>query len=198
MKNFFNYKTLIAVSLAAVLFAGCESVSSNEDDAPSIAFVAVSNPNFSILEAAAVRGGVAVVLSNSNSGDASGAYTVFAPTNDAFARLGLNEETLGVLQVPFLTNTLIYHVSNGNLAGSAITNGGISPSALGPQRRFIRRGNDTYINCLKILATDVAASKGTIHVIDKVMIATGADIVQSAVALQSSSVFTFPELSFLS
>ncbi|MFN3998972.1 fasciclin domain-containing protein [Algoriphagus sp.] len=197
MKNFRKYTTILAASLMTALFTGCESVSSYEETAPSIAFVAVSNPAFSTLEAAAVRGGVAVVLSNSNPGDASGAYTVFAPTNDAFARLGLNEETLGVLQVPFLTNTLLYHVSNGNLAGSAITNGGTSPSALGPQRRFIRRGNDTYVNGSKILATDVAASNGTIHVIDKVMIATGADIVQSAIALQSSSVFTSPELSFL-
>lgn len=197
MKNFLKYKLILAAGLISVLSTGCETVSSYEDEAPSIAFVAVSNPDFSVLEAAAVRGGVAGVLSNSNSGDPSGAYTVFAPTNDAFARLGLNEETLGVLQVPFLTNTLLYHVSNGNLPGSSITNGGTSPSALGPQRRFIRRGNDNYINGSKILATDVAAKNGTIHVIDKVMIATGADIVQSAIALQSSSVFTSPELSFL-
>jgi uncharacterized surface protein with fasciclin (FAS1) repeats len=198
MKNLLNYKSMIAVSLMAVLFSGCESVSSYEDEAPSIAFVAVANADFSVLEAAAIRGGVAGVLSNSNPGDPSGAYTVFAPTNDAFARLGLNEETLGVLQVPFLTNTLLYHVSNGNLRGSSFANGGTtSPSALGPGRRFVKRGNDTYINGSKILATDVNAKNGTVHVIDKVMIATGADIVQSAIALQKASVFTSPELSFL-
>jgi uncharacterized surface protein with fasciclin (FAS1) repeats len=136
-------------------------------------------------------------LSNPNPNDPSGNYTVFAPTNDAFARLGLNEETLGVLQKPFLTNTLLYHVSNGDLLSNNIMAGGMSASALGPNRRFISRGNDLYINGSKILATDIAASNGTVHVIDKVMIATGVDIVQSAIALQSSSVFTFPELSFL-
>jgi uncharacterized surface protein with fasciclin (FAS1) repeats len=44
-----------------------------------------SKPNFSTLEGAAVQGGVVGVLSNSNPNDPSGHYTVFAPTNDAFA-----------------------------------------------------------------------------------------------------------------
>src|SRR5690606_2899115 len=145
----------------------------------------------------AVTGVVAVALSNRNHNDPSGNYNVFAPAYDAFGRLGLNEETLGVLQKPFLTNTLLYHVSNGNLLSNNIMAGGMSGSALGPNRRFISRGNDLYINGSKILATDIAASNGTVLVIDKVMITTGVDIVQSAIALQSSSVFTFPELSFL-
>lgn len=175
----------------------CETPSSYEDELPSIANIAVSNPDFSTLEAAAVAGEVAVVLSNSNPNDPSGAYTVFAPTNDAFSRLGLNSETLGVLQKPFLTNTLLYHVSNGNLAGNEIMSGLSSASALGVDRRFITRDGSNYINGSEILATDVMASNGTVHVIDKVMIATGVDIVQSAIALQSAQVFINPELSYL-
>ncbi|TMO81126.1 fasciclin, partial [Pseudoalteromonas ruthenica] len=78
-------------------------------------------PAFSTLKGAAIQGGVAVTLSNKNPNDAGGNFTVFAPTNDAFARLGLTDAgTLGVLQNSFLTNTLLYHVSNGNLPGSSI------------------------------------------------------------------------------
>lgn len=179
------------------IISSCETESAYEDELPSITFIAVSNPAFSTLEAAAIVGGVAGVLSNSNPNDPSGAYTVFAPTNDAFLRLGLTDETLGVLQKPFLTNTLLYHVSNGNLLANSIVEGGISTSALGPNRRFIARGADLYINGSKILATDVAASNGTVHVIDKVMIATGGDVVQSALALQNADVFINPELTFL-
>jgi len=197
MKNLNIFKFLFLSLLLTFSFTACETVSAFEDELPSIAYIAVSNPDFSTLEAAAVTGGVAVALSNRNPNDPTGNYTVFAPTNNAFARLGLNEETLGVLQKPFLTNTLLYHVSNGNLLSNNIMAGGMSGSALGPNRRFISRGNDLYINGSKILATDIAASNGTVHVIDKVMITTGVDIVQSAIALQSSSVFTFPELSFL-
>jgi uncharacterized surface protein with fasciclin (FAS1) repeats len=51
--------------------------------------------------------------------------------------------------------------------------GGTSGSALqGLTRRFISRGNDKYINGSKIVITDVSASNGTVHAIDKVMLAT--------------------------
>jgi len=197
MKNLYILKYAVMSIFMMSVLNSCETPSNYEDETPSITNIAVTNPDFSTLEAAAVTGGVAVTLSNSNPNDASGDYTVFAPTNDAFARLGLNPETLGVLQKPFLTNTLLYHVSNGNLAGSNISEGDTSISALGIDRRFISRDGATYINGSQILATDVMASNGTVHVIDKVMIATGVDIVQSAIALQSADVFINPELSYL-
>ncbi len=178
-------------------FGACETESNFKDSEPSISYIAVSNPDFSTLEAAAVYGGVAGILSNKNPNSPSGDYTVFAPNNDAFARLGLNEDNLGVLQQSFLTNTLLYHVSNGDLLSSSFADGFSAGSALGPNRRFIKRGGDTFINGSKILATDINASNGTVHVIDKVMIATGGDIVQSALALQSAQVFKAPELTFL-
>ncbi len=197
MKNLYILKYMLISILTISFLYSCETTSSYENELPSIANIAVSNADFSTLEAAAITGGVAGVLSNANPNDTNGAYTVFAPTNDAFARLGLNEQTLGVLQKSFLTNTLLYHVSNGDLAGSSINDGVNSTSALSVNRRFISRGDDTYINGSKILATDVMASNGTVHVIDKVMIATGVDIVQSAIALQKADVFTTPELSYL-
>jgi len=189
-------KSIMALAIIFT-FSACETESNYEDLDPSIASIAVSNPDFSVLEAAAVYGNVAVVLSNKNPNDPAGNYTVFAPNNDAFARLGLNEENLGVLQQSFLTNTLLYHVSNGNLFGSLFSDGASSTSAISLDRRFINRGGNTFINGSKILATDINASNGTVHVIDKVMIATGGDIVQSAIALQSAQVFKQPELTFL-
>ena len=196
---FLNHKIILAASLAVSLLgaASCQK-DENEDTLPTISAIAVTNADFSTLEGAAIQGGVAGVLSNPNPGDPSGDYTVFAPNNAAFARLGLNTESdLAVLNDAFLTSTLLYHVSNGNLKGSSIAAGGTSGSALGPNRRFITRGSDRYINGSKILATDVQAKNGTVHVIDKVLLATGADIVQSAIALKDAKVFIVPELSFL-
>ena len=198
MKNTFKYIFFTATFFAALVSSSCETSSSYEDEQPSIAGIAVSNPDFSTLEAAAVYGNVAAVLSTSNPGDPSGDYTVFAPNDFAFARLGLNESTIGVLKQQFLTNALLYHVSNGNLKGSSIQDGGTSSSALnGLTRRFIARDGDLFINGSKILATDISAQNGTVHVIDKVMIATGGNVVESAIALQSAQVFQTPELSFL-
>lgn len=193
-----NHKNILAAVLLASLFATPSCKKEDSDVAPSISSIAVTNADFSTLEGAAIQGGVAGVLSNPNPGDPSGDYTVFAPNNAAFSRLGLNSDSdLSVLNDAFLTNTLLYHVSNGNLAGSSIVNGGTSGSALGPIRRFIKKGNDLYINGSKILATNVMAENGTVHVVDKVLLATGVDIVQSALALSGAKVFNTPELSFL-
>jgi uncharacterized surface protein with fasciclin (FAS1) repeats len=196
MKNINIKSALLACTFLATLVS-CDN--NYENEKPTIANIAVTNAAFSTLEAAAIQGGVAVVLSNKNGGDPSGNFTVFAPTNDAFARLGLVDGgSLGALQNSFLTNTLLYHVSNGNLPSSQIMAGGTSGSALqGLTRRFISRGNDKYINGSKIIITDVPASNGTVHAIDKVMIATGGNIVQSAQALANKGVFKTAELTFL-
>ena len=192
-KTIFNLMNVLAMSL--LVFASCNKT---DDIAPSIASIAVSNPAFSELEDAAIRGGVAGVLSNPNANDPQGKFTVFAPTNDAFARLGLNTAAdLNALNKTFLTSTLLYHVSNGATAGANLTAGGTLSSLLSPTKRFIKRGNDLYVNGSKILATDVPASNGTVHAIDKVILASGADIVQTALALNKSQVFARPELTFL-
>ncbi|WP_026879873.1 fasciclin domain-containing protein [Hymenobacter norwichensis] len=184
-------------ALSVGVLASC---SKEEAPDPTIASIAVSNPDFQILEDAAIRGEVAGILSNKNPNDPQGAgnFTVFAPNNAAFARLGLNSASdLLTLQKPFLTSTLLYHVANGTLAGSSLQTGSTSVSALGPVRRISKKGNDLYVNGSKILATDVQAANGTIHVIDKVLLATGGNVVESALALKDAQVFTSPELSFL-
>ena len=194
MKLITNNIFILFISILAL--TSCES-DDFESQTPSIANIAVSNSNFSTLESAAIQGGLAVTLSNSNPNDPNGSYTVFAPTNDAFSRLGLNSETLGVLQDGFLTNTLLYHTSSGDLLSQNINTTDMFPSLLGVNRRFIDRDGELFINGSKVLITDINASNGTVHAIDKVMIATGGDIVQSAIALQNADVFINPELTFL-
>ena len=196
MNNIFPLKAG-ALALGLLLLGGCEK---NKETDPSITNIAVTTPNFQTLEDAAIRGDVAILLGNKNTDPQSqGNFTVFAPTNAAFARLGLNSaQDLTALQQPFLRNTLFYHVFSGTLPGSALTGGSTSPSALGLTRRIIRRADGTlYVNGSKILATDVKASNGLIHPIDKVLLATGADVVASAQYLQTAQAFVKPELTFL-
>lgn len=194
-KNLRTWCCYFAMSTAVLT-----SCSKDEAPDPTIASIAVSNPDFQVLEDAAIRGEVAGILSNKNPNDPQGAgnFTVFAPNNAAFARLGLNSASdLLTLQKPFLTNTLLYHVANGTLAGSDLQIGSTSASALGPVRRISKKGNDLYVNGSKILDTDVRAANGTIHIIDKVLLATGGNVVESALALKNVQVFAAPELSFL-
>ena len=201
MKN----KLIPKVGLLALGMLALGGCAKNNDVEPSITNIAVTNPDFQLLEDAAIRGGVAVTLGNKNPGDPNGNYTVFAPNNAAFNRLGIKEAVdLTALQPGFLTNTLLYHVYSGSLAGEALTAGSASPSALtsttapGFTRRIIRRADGSlYVNGSKILGTDVKAANGLIHPIDKVLIATGGNVVQSAQALAKAQVFANPELTFL-
>lgn len=199
MKNnkLINSKTILTLValIVATTFSACKKDSSAD---PTIAQVAVGMAGFSQLEAAAIKGGVAVVLSNKNPNDPSGAYTVFAPTNGAFAKLGLvNPQDLNALQTPFLTNVLLYHVNNGNTLETSFTSGSALPSLLGPTKRVINRNGQLFINGSKVLATNVKADNGTVHVIDRVLLASGANIAQTAIFFAQGKGFVNPELSFL-
>ena len=184
--------------LATALIFGLISCEQNEPKTYTIAGIAVSNPDFSTLESAAIYGNAVGILSSPNANDPSGKFTVFAPNNAAFSRLGLNNaDDLTTLNRDFLTNTLLYAVGNGDKPFSSLTIGTTYGSALGENRRFISRGSDTYVNGSKIIARDVKASNGTIHVVDKVLLATGLDIAQSTIAVTQSKVFNSPDLTFL-
>ena len=199
MKKYSLLNTRFKIGVFALGIFVFGSCAKNSEIDPSITNIAVTNPNFQMLEDAAIRGNVAVPLGTKNPNDPQGNYTVFAPTNAAFARLGLNNaEDLAALYTPFLRSTLFYHVFSGTLPGSDLTAGKMSASAQGLTRRIIVRADGSrYVNGSKILGTDVRAANGLIHPIDKVLLATGGNIVESALALKNAQVFVKPELTFL-
>ncbi len=198
MKNLNNFKKIALGLILSITLFSCERNSTFEDSKPSIAKIAVLNSDFSVLETAAIKGGVALLLTNANAGDPSGKFTVFAPTNGAFEKLGLNSDNLSALDQEFLTNTLKYAVSNGNLLSGNFIATVPSVSAFeGNTRKFIIKNGEKYINGSKIIATDIAAANGSVHAIDKVLLATNGNIVESAIAVQTGKVFVKPELTYL-
>lgn len=201
MKQFRHLKAALAITFSAFLFTTIlTSCKKNNDDVDqTISQIAVSMKGFSQLEAAAIQGGVAVDLSNKNPAAGSeGNYTVFAPTNEAFAKIGLvNPASLSALQTPFLTNVLLYHVSNGNTLESGFTNGAVLPSALGVTKRIVYRGTDKYVNGSKIIATNVKADNGIVHAVDRIILASGADIANTTIFFAQGKGFVNPELTFL-
>ncbi|MBX2891169.1 MAG: fasciclin domain-containing protein [Saprospiraceae bacterium] len=195
---FQHHTKLLLAFFVAILFADASCVKDPSDALPSIADLVVSNPDFNTLEDAAIQCNLVFALSNPNADDPSGDFTVFAPNDKAFARLNLlNSDDLTQLKTDFLTQTVLYHVSNGNLRSNELSEGNQSASVIGITRRIVFVGNDRYINGSKIIATDVRAANGTVHVLDKVLLTTGLDIVQSALALRDTHVFKTPELTFL-
>ena len=138
----------------------------------TIVDVAMGNADFSILVTALTKTGLDAALANEEA-----MFTVFAPTNQAFANL-LTELGFGGLDdipVPTLTNILLYHVLDGNNMAADISTGYFSTLSSGPSDgtnlSFYVDMETTMINSrAKITATNIAADNGVIHVIDKVIL----------------------------
>jgi uncharacterized surface protein with fasciclin (FAS1) repeats len=97
--------------------------------------------------------------------------TVFAPTDDAFAALGLTPENIGSLPQEFLTDVLLYHVLNGNRGSGDIVT---SQRLRTVQGGFLGQAGGVLTDNLgrtaAIIVTDVAASNGVIHAINAVVL----------------------------
>ena len=145
-------------------------------DLPTVVTFAVSNPNFSSLVAALTASGNTIDFVSVLSGE--GPFTVFAPTNDAFqALLDSNADWNSVNDIPtaVLEEVLLYHVTDaGNVRSTDLSDGFTVPTLANESFTIDLTANPPVINAFantaNIVATDVQASNGVIHVIDSVII----------------------------
>jgi uncharacterized surface protein with fasciclin (FAS1) repeats len=146
-----------------------EDSMSDAEEAGTIVDVAAGNEDFSTLVTAVQAAGLAETLS----GD--GPFTVFAPTNDAFA--ALPEGLLDALLLPENKDTLVkiltYHVLAGEVTSDMVTAGDV-PTVEG-QNITITTDGGVKVNDANVIATDVMASNGVIHVIDAVIVPPDVD-----------------------
>ena len=135
----------------------------------TIVDVAVANGSFTILVAAVQAAGLVETLS----GD--GPFTVFAPTDDAFADLlevlGVTAEEL-LADTELLTAVLTYHVIAGEVPASTVVtlDGQTAATVNGAEVTISVDGDAVQVNDANVIAVDVAASNGIIHVIDSVLL----------------------------
>jgi len=146
-------------------------------ETPNIVGVAVANENFTTLVAAVKAAGLVETLSS------EGPFTVFAPTNDAFAKLP--EGTIATLLKPenkaTLTSILTYHVVSGKFDAAAVVSaikanngafevttvqGGKLVASLDGANVMLK---DDKGNMSKVVIADVEASNGIIHAIESVV-----------------------------
>ncbi len=159
MNRRFVLKSTVAVGLMA-LFAGC---STGGDD---IVEVASSSDQFSTLVAAVSAAGLVETLQ----GD--GPFTVFAPTNEAFAALpaGTVDNLLKPENKDQLVSILTYHVVPGNFPASSLA-GQKGSLATAQGGSLTADGTDgVKINGANVISPDITASNGVIHAIDKVLL----------------------------
>ena len=113
-----------------------------------------------------------------------GPFTVFAPSDEAFAALpkGTIEKLLA--DKAALTNVLTYHVVPGKVMAKDVVNLKWAGTAQGQSARIAVRDGNVFVDGARVTATDIPASNGVIHVIDKVILPRK-DIVDTAVSAGS-------------
>lgn len=152
-----HLRILLLAALALPLVAATAVSPKQHDD---IVDIAASNSDFETLVAAVQAAGLVDVLK----GD--GPFTVFAPTDDAFARLG--DDAIQMLLRPEnrdqLTAILTYHVVPGEFKARDVGRVNTLDTVNGQSLSVGSR-----IDNAELIATDIEASNGVIHVIDRVL-----------------------------
>jgi uncharacterized surface protein with fasciclin (FAS1) repeats len=151
---------LVLAAVAAVPFAAASSAQSQR----TIVQVAASDPQFSTLVGLVQKAGLAETLS-------SGSYTVLAPTNAAFAKVP--KPTLDALAADpdALRAVLTYHVAKGRLTAGKVVERSRIKTVNGASVRVSVRGSRVFLNrTTRVTKTNIRASNGVIHVIDRVLL----------------------------
>ena len=99
-----------------------------------------------------------------------GPFTVFAPTDDAFAKLPAGTVDALLKDVPTLTDILLYHVVAGNVKAADVVKLDMATTVQGESVAITVDGDTVRINDAQVIITDIEAANGTIHVIDTVLL----------------------------
>ncbi|MFO7370807.1 MAG: fasciclin domain-containing protein [Bacteroidales bacterium] len=174
MKNYRkSLKSILALSLIGLFtFSACSKDDENDqiEEMQSIVEIASSNSSFSILVEALTKADLVGAL------EGNGPFTVFAPTNDAFAALlnDLGVGSLDDLSAEALKPILLYHVVSGKVLSTQLTDGYVATLSEGPEESSIslqvKTGEVLLNGSARVTAADVSASNGVIHIIDKVLL----------------------------
>ena len=148
---------------AAASFALVGAINSSELD---IVDTAVGAGNFTTLTAALEAAGLIETLKG------EGPFTVFAPTDEAFAKLP--EGTVENLLLPEnreqLAAVLTYHVVPGKVMAEQVVSLSEATTVNGRSVGISLKGSNVMVDNAEVIATDIAATNGIIHVIDSVIL----------------------------
>ncbi|MEP7136011.1 MAG: fasciclin domain-containing protein [Chloroflexota bacterium] len=133
----------------------------------TIVDIAVADGRFTTLVAALQAAGLVETLSG------AGPFTVFAPTDEAFAKLpaGTVEGLLKPESLETLKNILLYHVVSGKVMAADVVGLTSAPTVLGQDIKITVKDGKVFLNDnVQVIITDIEASNGVIHVIDAVLL----------------------------
>jgi uncharacterized surface protein with fasciclin (FAS1) repeats len=150
-----------ALIAAPIAVAAPSSVEAQDSD---IVATAQAAGGFETLLAAATAADLVVVLQG------EGPFTVFAPTDEAFARIPEAQLQALLADKEALTQVLLYHVVPGKVAAADVVTLSAAETAGGQTVMIEVVNGSVMLGDATVVATDIEASNGLIHVIDRVML----------------------------
>ena len=166
LKRKTNISIFTALAAALILLTTDVFAGNYEKKQADIVDTAVAAGSFTTLAAALEAGGLVDTLK------ADGPYTVFAPTDEAFAKLP--DGTVEMLLLPEnkdkLVEILTYHVVAGKVTAAEVITLQTATTANGSDVAIRVVDETVFINDSRVVATDIGASNGVIHVVDSVIL----------------------------
>jgi transforming growth factor-beta-induced protein len=149
-------------------------------DRNTILDIIVNSPDHNTLEAAVLAAGLDGALTS------DGPFTVFAPTDDAFAALPAGTVEALLNDIPALTSILTYHAVIGEALSTDLANGQKIATLNGADVTVTINANGVFINNAKVTVADIIADNGVVHVIDAVLLPppSSSNDVDNTLALQ--------------
>jgi len=141
-----------------------EMVEETEQSLGTIVDIAVADGRFTTLVTALQAADLVGTLSS------DGPFTVFAPTDDAFAKLPEGTVEALLEDIPALTDILLYHVVSGKVLAEDVVKLEEAETASGEKVMIKVEDGKVFINDAEVVITDIMADNGVIHVVDTVLL----------------------------
>ena len=169
MKRFAVLSLVLALGTIPAIAGGSCSASSAKQAANSADIVATASSagSFNTLIAAVHAAGLLETLQS------DGPFTVFAPTDEAFAKLPEGTVEALIADPEQLRAILLYHVVPGRVMAADVVTLDSATTAQGSEVAFVLADGAVRINNANVTATDIETSNGVIHIIDAVIIPRG-------------------------
>lgn len=136
----------------------------SSDGAQDIVAIAAGNADFSTLVSLVTKAGLVDALK------ADGPYTVFAPTNEAFAKVPQAVVDALLANPDLLKQVLLYHVVAGKVMAADVKDGASAKTLQGEPVNFKVADGKVAVNDANVVKADLVAKNGVIHVIDSVLV----------------------------
>jgi uncharacterized surface protein with fasciclin (FAS1) repeats len=149
-----------ALAVAAAAPAGAESTAQRKN----IVQTAAATGQFDTLAMLLTKAGLVKTL------ERKGPYTVFAPTDAAFAKVPKSTVNALLADKAKLRAVLLYHVVAGKVTAAQVTELDSAKTASGKSVRIRTTGGSVFVNSAKVTKADVPASNGVIHVVNRVLL----------------------------